>query len=577
MTPKKVPYVKTRDGVWQYERRVPAHIRRDRRRFAELFDSKPLYRRSLGTKDYTAMLAALDRVHREYERLIGATVNAGARIKAVPSTRVVTDEDLQAIARRYFDLTVQSVERLHRLANVDAAAANELERIENAIELDGELIRATLSGRFNAPEGPILRPEDEARHVIADFGFVAPEGSEELGAVVGAVRLGMQKGFARLAALSAGDSSPSLPAPVVNRPQKLSHTLRHAVESYLKDRTVPAKAASETRLALRQFESVAGNKLLAAITRDDMVRFVRHLSDQQVGGKSAGSVIRHLSHHTIGKRLRMLSAALSHAIELGHLDADNPALGIKVAKLAKAADKRVMPDKRRFKVEELNRIFQHPWFTGCKSATEKHLPGTHRLLGSEYWAPVVSVLTGCRAGELGGMKLIEVRLEGRFPHFVVRPNEYRRIKGNRTRCVPILDALLELGFAGYVERIAATGADRLFPDWVARISKGGDQAGYPAWSNGNIIRSFNRTVIPWALGNQMEDGARRDVTFHSFRGAFKAMLGTSNKLPLNVVHEVIGHAKSELDERYIGELTIEETYPLVHRCRYDGLIIPALY
>jgi hypothetical protein len=52
------------------------------------------------------------------------------------------------------------------------------------------------------------------------------------------------------------------------------------------------------------------------------------------------------------------------------------------------------------------------------------------------------------------------------------------------------------------------------------------------------------------------------------------MIGTTNNLPINVVHEVVGHAKSELDARYIGEVTIEETYPQVKELRYKGLVIP---
>jgi hypothetical protein len=54
------------------------------------------------------------------------------------------------------------------------------------------------------------------------------------------------------------------------------------------------------------------------------------------------------------------------------------------------------------------------------------------------------------------------------------------------------------------------------------------------------------------------------------------MIGTTNNLPINVVHEVVGHAKSELDARYIGEVTIEETYPQVRGLRYSGLVVPAI-
>lgn len=89
-----------------------------------------------------------------------------------------------------------------------------------------------------------------------------------------------------------------------------------------------------------------------------------------------------------------------------------------------------------------------------------------------------------------------------------------------------------------------------------------------------MIRAFNRTVIPDALGDQLPAEARREVTFHSLRGAFKAMLVTGNGVPLSMVNEVVGHASSDLDQRYIGEITIEETYPAIAGCNYNGLSLP---
>ena len=85
----------------------------------------------------------------------------------------------------------------------------------------------------------------------------------------------------------------------------------------------------------------------------------------------------------------MLSAAINYARERGWLTTENPAQAIRVKGFAKTADKAVMPEKRRFTVAEMNLIFRHPWFTGCKSETETHLPGDVRLQGCEFWVPVV--------------------------------------------------------------------------------------------------------------------------------------------------------------------------------------------
>lgn len=573
-----VPHVRLRDGVYQYERRVPLDIVRDARRFSDLFGSKPLFRRSLRTKDTGEMLTAARQVHHEFELLIGRTrlptPVTVQRPVARPALRPVTDADLKDVQDRYFDVMVRPFERLQRQAAIDPLAAEELERVVQNLEYDGEAIVATLTTLHNPPDGPCLNPIEEAIELTERAGFDAPSGSEALGALICAVRTGLFEGFGRKNQLARGEVAPSIRPYDPRQEQTPVITLRQAVDRYIAARTPPAKAQSETRLALQQFEAVAGNKPVAAISRNDVNGFADHLANMKVGGRTAGSVERFLSPHTIGKRLRMLSAAVTHAKDRGWISGDNLLAQVRVKSFAKPLDKSVMPDKRRLQVEELNLIFAHPWFTGCKSASETHLPGTYRLQGCEYWGPVMAVLTGCRAAELGGMKVDEVRLEGSHPHLIIRDNEYRRTKSKRTRCVPVSDALLELGFADYVASVRAKKSDRLFPDWTASIVRTGADKGFPAWSNARIIRAFNRTVIPQALEGRLPAGARQEVTFHSMRGAFKSMLANTNRLPSNIVNEVIGHAKDELDERYIGEITIEETYPAVRGCRYTELALP---
>jgi hypothetical protein len=90
-----------------------------------------------------------------------------------------------------------------------------------------------------------------------------------------------------------------------------------------------------------------------------------------------------------------------------------------------------------------------------------------------------------------------------------------------------------------------------------------------------MIRSFNNTLIPTALNGVLIPGARREVTFHAFRGAFKTLLGLQRyRIQTNYIHEVVGHAKFHLDERYVKQIPLEETYPIIHSCRYENVQIP---
>jgi integrase len=525
------------------------------------------------------MFVAAKVVHNEFERLVAGgkvaivtSTPASTPISTVP-TRAVTDTDLSAITTRYADVTAQPFERLYVRRNVDGRAAAEYARMEYELERDAESIAASLRSYGDDGDALSLGPQAEAGFVIAEQGFNAPEGSVERGAIIGAVRAGIERGYKRISDLSEGNAVPRLGKATVTTEAPKALMLADVVERYLKARDTSKKLASETRLALRQFESVVGRKELTAITRNDVYRFVEHIANKTVGGKTPGSVFCPISAQSIKKRITMLGSAVNHVRDTGIFEGHNHFSGIKVSTFAKKVDPSIMPEKRRFTVSELNLLFQHPWFTGCKSPNQRYIAGSHRLRGSEFWVPIVALYTGCRAGELAGLKVVEVVINDRFPHFIIRPNEYRGVKNGHARTVPILDALMKIGFGDYLARIVKTGSPRLFPDWTVTRGFNRLNADDASWSNASIIRAFNRNVAETALGNTRLPNARLETTFHSLRGSFKMML-INNDVPSSHVNVVIAHAHDGLDDRYIGNMSIEETYPKIHKCDYEGLLKP---
>ncbi|RYD21764.1 MAG: hypothetical protein EOP69_00810, partial [Spirochaetia bacterium] len=474
-----LPCLHLRDGVYQYERRVPLGVQRDRSFFAARFAGRPLFRRSLRTKCKAEAALAWRAAHQTFETLLARPVASVTEQRAYAPLRAVTDHDLAAIAERYKALTADPFETLHRRANVDLSAAAELARMESNLQMDAEDIAAALRSRDPGIASPVLQPSIEASFIIAEQGFYAPEGSDLRGAIIGAVRSGLEQGYRHVTALSNGDVVPRLGTTNTPSQPVTSITLADAVNRYVSDRQLPVKAVSEICLALRQFEEVIGRKSLSSLTKADAANFIAHLSEQKVGGKTKESVVRRLSHQSIAKRLRMLATAINHANACGLYDQDNPLTLLKLRHHLKAPDKAIMPDKRRLQISELNTLFTHPWFTGCASPNDRYNAGSYRLSGSEFWVPIVALFTGCRAAELGGLKVTDVRLEDSHPHLIVRDNEYRRTKAQRTRRVPILDALIALGFPAYVNRIREAGHDRLFPDWTARLRKGAGQGDDP--------------------------------------------------------------------------------------------------
>ena len=575
-----VPYVVLRDGVYQYHRRVPKSVLDRPVQFEALFGSRRLFRKSLGTKNAAEMWAVAAAVEVEFQTLVARAIGKDLP-KSGPAllARKVTASDLAAIKERYRVSVSRPFARAHLMVGADPVQATELDRMTAELEMYAdELSDAIASNKPSASSSQFETPVDIAKVIVKLQGFDAPAGSEAFGAIVNSVRAGLLQGYKHVDELADGTTL-ALSSEKGIAPAEPTLTIRRAVENKLDFMKAPPKFRSEAQLTLRTFEAVIGNKTLDKLTRADMKTFIKELSGFEV---SAGSsrTSKALSLSTIKKRLGIIGSAINHAIDTDQFFGSNPASGIRLAALVPKPDKALMPNKRPFKVGELNQLFKHPWFTGCLSSTQTHEPGTVRLTGSEYWAPVVALYSGCRASELGGLKISEVLINDPFPHFIIRANEYRRIKGAHMRYVPILDGLSQLGFSEYVRRIAASGSDRLFPDWLPksgvdfgpRFDK--DDA---AWSNARLLRSFNRTVVRKMLGHHFIDGARQELTFHNFRGSFKTMLSSSRfGLNSSVINDICGHAKEGMDARYIGPMQIEETYSAAHRCDYLGLELPRL-
>lgn len=569
----KIPYVTKRSGVYQYLRRIPESVVKMPERHAAFFRSQKHFRRSLKTKDHGVALAAAQVVHEEFEDLLAQALGQLKPIRSLPviPLRKLVQADLDRLESEYRNATIRPFKQAYLLADSDPLQADELERLYDKLDMEAEDIRAAMKpGAASTSEFMPETIREAAEWVNARYRYDAPVGSQEFGLIAAAIRTGKERGYDYVDDMRAGKIAPTIPIKAQAKDAGKGLTLREAVDKYVQHKGFGKKPSSEIRLSLTIFESLVGNKVLSSLTRSDFHTYVDHLSKQMVGGKSAGSITRPVSPQTVKKRLGILCAAINFAIARDWFDGRNPASDIKIDAFVQEPDKALMPSKRAFKNAELNALFKHPWFTGCKSATDTHTPGSHRLTGAEYWVPIVALYTGCRATELGGLRVAEVILDDEHPHLIIRANQYRRIKNNEARNVPILDALADLGFAEYVARIKDSGADRLFPDW----DKGaGDNSG---WGNSRLIRAFNRTVVKTALEKMLTPDARTEVTFHNFRSAFKTMLVSSDKaLHPNIINEVVGHAKGEMDARYVGKVPIEVTYEAVRGCDYKGVKVPA--
>ena len=72
-------HITSRGGVFQYQRRVPQQVVNLRSEFDLLFGGRPLFRRSLATRDHTEALARAAEVEQEFESKVSRALNKTQR------------------------------------------------------------------------------------------------------------------------------------------------------------------------------------------------------------------------------------------------------------------------------------------------------------------------------------------------------------------------------------------------------------------------------------------------------------------------------------------------------------------
>lgn len=570
-----IRYIRPRsNGVYYYERRVPQAVIDRPTDWERYFKKQRLFRRSLQTKRQIDALPMAEQAHREFDELVAKALGRSLPRDGLPGDRNTRPLTPSIVAR----VTAWVQERVAKpwaqqiiRTELGEGDREELARMIADRELEAEDLRRVILDLESSEDPRMPNIADEVAFIAAEEQLDVAPGSLGWAALSRAVREGYERGQREIDAMLEG-KAPTMPLERLQGKQAAPPRISEVMADYITRLRAP-RTIQEANTAIAAFVEAMGDLRLDEITRTEIVRFCQIEGAKVVGGKTKGSVLRPTSPETLKKKVGLIRAAINHAIETDKFAGANPCLRIDAKRFTQPVPKAVMPDKRPFTVHELQLLVQHPWFTGCASATNTHKPGPVRLSGMHYWVPILAMHTGCRAGELGGLRVAEVRLDHQHPHIVIQDNVYRTTKGAYRRSVPVLDVLMDLGFGEYVEQIAKGGHDRLFPDWKAPPAR--VDAGATAWSNAKLIRSFNRTVIPQQLKDILTEGARQEVTFHGFRGAFKTLLGRREYgLPENFKHEVIGHAKSALDKRYIQEIPLADTYPAMRRCAYAGLVLP---
>ena len=593
-----VPHINNRrGGVWYFERRVPNDIVDRPDVWHRVFSGKILWRKSLRTKN---KIDALERGYlaaREFETLLEScsrsTALAGSSAVAPTHNeeRVPTPDEYKMVGH---------AERVRirwpwRVASIRADVGGEASakfKAEAADYMAGHAQRSAHTAERGYESTDLddwLSPLTRAKQINVENGYHMSESSTHFGLLVGCVREGFLAADTDIRAIIGGATvPPEAISPMIKDARRInalleqeSPTLTETVEHYLKVGGSKGRLASRTQIgvrqALREFIEVVGDKPLHKIERKDIHSFIEAQGRVSVGSKAKGSVGRLASRSTVQKKLTFLRSPVAMAIDHSKFDGVNPFSGVTLHGFVESADPSVMVEKRAFETSELGALFKHPWFHGSAGTDDRSslLPGNVRLQDHRFWGPVVALYTGCRAAELGGLRLADVRIDDAYPHFIVQPNSYRGTKNGKTRRVPILNALRSIAFDDYFAEVTKSGTDRLFPLWQPGAQSKSSGNADERWAAAKWPRAFNRTVIPAALRDFLVKGTRQAVTLHSFRGSFKRMLEDSG-VNQQYVDDILGHSKNELDQRYSGTRSIKTLFEATHTLDFDRLVILSL-
>ncbi|MEG3086841.1 DUF6538 domain-containing protein [Sphingomonas sp. PB4P5] len=564
-----------RDSVYYYQRRVPRAVVARPSAFELHFDSLGQYRRSLKTKVYSEALAQAAIEEQKFDSMValalGHSVVTGVQgLQSVTTAPRVLDEVALA------DLSRSIRDGLCRSWREDILAAQtSSDRLE---DLERRLERVNEATARHDDIGLILggsSVDERARRANDFLNFRVDERSAYFGELKMAIRDGLTQARQDIQSMFLGkslpdDSGSSLVRTFASPSMKTStqRKLSEVAKKQFAVKNLAPKTVQKYKRAYECFIEAVGDKPIDQIFQSDIHRFLEVVTLREVGIGSKNA--RPITRTTVQSYLTPVSSLLTLAKGRGWRSGPNPASEVDLSAWVAQPNLLATPNKRRLLESELNVLFAHPWFAGCKSRRLSYSPGSVILDDMRYWAPVIALFTGARAAELGGLKLSEVHL-GNAPHIVLQPNEYRRTKGGYSRIVPILDALLELGFAAYFDRVSSGGGDRLFPDWDCPRDRLNDSDDLSRWANGKWVRAFNRTLMP-SLFPLAPNETRSAVTFHSLRGSFKKLLedhGGGKK-----ANAIVGHIHDDLDRRYIGFFSAEDLHEEFHGARFKNIIVP---
>lgn len=240
---------------------------------------------------------------------------------------------------------------------------------------------------------------------------------------------------------------------------------------------------------------------------------------------------------TFNSHIDTIGAVLRHAKAF-----DNSAVHPEIdTRLVRRREKTRGRKKRNsFKPKEIEKLFQHPVWQGCKSPDRRHEPGDHIEKDGLFFAPLIVAYTGSRMEEIAGLTTDAILpADGGFG-LDIRSHDHRRLKNLQSeRLVPVHEHLIELGILEHQARMKKRGQKYLFPELAPKSAK----------------KKFHSALrYNWQKLREIQlDGNPRDLDAHSLRHSFNQALKLETSVNREVRLDILGHAGIDINEEVYGD------------------------
>jgi len=219
-----------------------------------------------------------------------------------------------------------------------------------------------------------------------------------------------------------------------------------------------------------------------------------------------------------------------------------------------------------FTLEELQKIFKAPLYTGCKNDGYHYAHrGPNVIRRARFWVPLIGLFHGMRENEICQLHTADVKEQDGILYFDITKGDDKRLKNKSSaRAVPLHPEMEKMGFMDYVaKRRADTTSPRLFPELRAALHSGSYADPFSNW-----FRAFLKKVF----------GRKIDAVFHSFRHSFKDY-ATKAGIPPHRIDRLCGWSgeTGRQQRQYGSDKLIPELAVEIARIKFDGLDLSHLY